>query len=77
MMPYSAIGITKIPDEQGSWAAQAAIEILNGMAPSEIAIVPNQNFQLWTNKQMAKPFENSLPENLFSQSLIYNEKPSK
>ncbi len=74
MMPYSAIGITKIPDEQGTWAAKAAIEILNGLAPSEIAVIPNQNFQLWTNKQITKPFADQLPENIFSQSIVYDEK---
>jgi len=77
MVPYAAIGLTKIPDEQGIWAAKAALDILNGANPTDIAIVPNQNFQFWINKQIAKRFENLLPENIFSQSLIYNEKPSK
>ena len=74
MMPYVAVGINKTPDEQGVWAGQAAIEILKGTPPNEIAIVPNQNFQLWVNKQLAKPFKKELPENVFLQSIIYNTK---
>ncbi|MDX1352480.1 MAG: ABC transporter substrate binding protein, partial [Thiomicrorhabdus sp.] len=74
MMPYVAIGINKIPDEQGTWAGLAALEILNGTPANQIAVVPNQSFQLWVNKQMAMPFEKMLPENLFSQSIIYDTK---
>lgn len=74
MMPYSAIGMTKIPEEQGNWAAKSAIAILNGLAPSDIAIVPNQQFQLWTNQQIIKPFVDQLPENISSQSIVYDEK---
>jgi len=76
MMPYSVIGITKIPDEQGIWAAKSAIEILNGLPPSDIAVVPNHKFQLWTNKEITKPFVNQLPENIFLQSIVYYEKAS-
>lgn len=74
MMPYVAVGINKIPDEQGVWAGQAALEILKGTPPSEIAVVPNQNFQLWINKEFARPFKKELPENVFSKSIIYDAK---
>jgi len=51
MMPYSTIGFTKIPQEQGEWAAQAALEILKGRSPSEIPIVSNRKWELWINHQ--------------------------
>ena len=73
MMPYVAIGINKVPEEQGIWTAKAAIEILNGEHPSQIAIVPNQNFQLWVNNKFAKPFASKMPESIFSKAIIYNE----
>jgi len=73
MIPYVAIGLTKVPDEQGVWAAKAALDILDGANPDDIAVVPNQNFLFWVNKQVAEPFQKILPENIFSQSLIYNE----
>jgi len=73
MVPYAAIGLTKKPDEQGIWAAKAALSILEGVKPNHIAIVPNQNFQFWVNKELAEPFKELLPEKIFTHSLIYNE----
>jgi len=73
MMPYVAVGMSKMPDEQGFWAGAAAIEILNGTPANQISVVPNQKFQLWINPLIAKPFKDQLPENIFSQSLVYDE----
>jgi len=73
MMPYVAVGMNKIPDEQGRWAGAAAIEILNGTPVNQISVVPNQRFQLWINPLIAKPFKAQLPEYIFSQSLVYSE----
>jgi len=77
MMPYVALGMNKIPDEQGYWAGQAAVAILNGTPPNQISVVPNQDFQLWINPTIAKPFKEYLPENVFSHSLIYDQKSSR
>lgn len=74
MMPYVALGMNKIPDEQGLWAGQAAVAILNGTPPNQISVIPNQDFQLWINPAIAKPFKDHLPENVFSHSLIYDQK---
>jgi ABC-type uncharacterized transport system substrate-binding protein len=49
MMPVSTIGFTKIPEEHGEWAALAAVEILAGLAPSDIPIVANRQWDLWIN----------------------------
>lgn len=77
MMPYVALGMNKVSSEQGIWAGQAAIAILNGVAPNKISVVPNQNFQLWINPEIAKPFKKLLPENTFSHALIYDAKGNK
>ena len=37
------------PQEQGEWAAQAAIEILDGKLASDIPIVANRQWDLWVN----------------------------
>lgn len=49
MMPVSTVGFTKIPEEHGEWAAMAAIEILGGLAVSDIPIVANRQWDLWIN----------------------------
>ncbi|MCB1739139.1 MAG: hypothetical protein KDK91_02130 [Gammaproteobacteria bacterium] len=52
MMPYAMLGMTKIPEEQGVWAAQTALTILSGVAPSSIPIIANRNWDLWLNDQL-------------------------
>lgn len=52
MMPYAMLGTTKSPEEQGEWAGNVAIEILDGMAPSDIHIVPNRKWDIFINPAM-------------------------
>ena len=61
MMPFSTIGFTKIPQEHGEWAAQTAIEILNGKSPGEIPIVANRDWDLWINPSHLKSTQITLP----------------
>jgi ABC-type uncharacterized transport system substrate-binding protein len=61
MMPFSTIGFTKIPQEHGEWAAQAAIEILKGMPPHEIPIVANREWDLWLNTAHLESTQIKLP----------------
>lgn len=68
MMPYSSIGFTKIPQEQGDWAAQAAIEILNGTSPADIPIVANRQWDLWVNNSQLKQTGIKLPRKLLSKA---------
>jgi len=77
MMPYVALGMNKAPDEQGHWAGEAAIEILNGIQPSQLSIVPSQKFQMLINPKVAMPFKQQLPENIFSHASTYNARGSQ
>ncbi len=61
MMPFSSIGFTKIPQEQGEWAALAAIEILNGKLASDIPIVANRQWDLWVNNSHLENADIKLP----------------
>jgi ABC-type uncharacterized transport system substrate-binding protein len=49
MMPFAMLGLTKVPEEQGEWAAKIALQILQGVAPSSIPIVPNRKWDIWMN----------------------------
>ncbi len=53
MAPVALIGVIKIAEEQGIWAADTALSILDGTPPSEIAIVENKRAKLFINKKMA------------------------
>ena len=49
MLPYSALALTKLPEEQGQWAAKVALSILNGRRPDSIPVVYNRHWDMWIN----------------------------
>jgi ABC-type uncharacterized transport system substrate-binding protein len=53
MMPYTMLGLTKVAQEQGIWAAKSAVKILGGTAPSAIPITPNKEAQIMVNVKLA------------------------
>ncbi len=54
MMPYTMFAMTKIPEEQGEWAAEIAISILNGQRPADIPIVVNRKWNIFANPNLLK-----------------------
>jgi ABC-type uncharacterized transport system substrate-binding protein len=52
MMPYAAIGYTKVAEEHGEWAAASAIAILNGVRTMDIPLVTNRRWDTWTNEEL-------------------------
>ena len=68
MMPYTMLGFTKVPEEQGEWAAQAALSILDGVEVSQIAIVPNRKWDIWTNQTLLQSGNIELPDGLVLKS---------
>ena len=49
VMPYTMLGLAKLPEEHGEWAAQSAIAILEGRSPSTIPIATNRHAEGWVN----------------------------
>lgn len=49
MMPVAMMGYVKIPEEQGEWAASAALKILAGQTPRDIPIARNTQGKLMIN----------------------------
>jgi ABC-type uncharacterized transport system substrate-binding protein len=54
MAPYVLIAVAKVPEEQGEWAARTALQILDGISPSDIPIVTNQKGKLFLNLEIAE-----------------------
>lgn len=50
MMDYCVFGFTKVPREQGTWAAVTAMQILAGKSPSEIPVSRNSQKIIWFNE---------------------------
>jgi hypothetical protein len=54
LTPVSLVGVVKSPEEQGRWAAQAALRILDGVQPSDIPVSYNREGELFFNARLAK-----------------------
>jgi ABC-type uncharacterized transport system substrate-binding protein len=52
MMPYALLGIVKSSEEQGEWAAQAALQILDGTKPEAIPVAQNKRGKLYVNMRI-------------------------
>ncbi len=64
MMPYAMFGLTKVPEEQGEWAAHVALEILSGTKPGDIPIVANRKWDMWANRPLLQVSSIKLPPRL-------------
>lgn len=53
VMPYAMLGMTKVAQEQGIWAAKTILEIWKGKAPGSIPIARNKEAKLKINLKLA------------------------
>jgi hypothetical protein len=51
---YALIGIVKIPEEHGRWAAQTALKVLDGANIANIPIVSSREYNILLNHDLAK-----------------------
>lgn len=70
MAPYSLIGFTKVPEEQGEWSAQTALRILNGTPPSDIPQVTNKKGRLYVNLKLADKLGVVISPELLKNAII-------
>lgn len=66
MAPYVLIAYTKNAAEQGEWAAQAALQIMNGAAPSSIPMTTNKRGNMMINSQLAQRLQLEIPPSLLN-----------
>jgi ABC-type uncharacterized transport system substrate-binding protein len=52
-MPHTIVGYLKVPEEQGEWAAQTALKILDGTSPAAIPVAKNQKGMIMVNAKLA------------------------
>jgi ABC-type uncharacterized transport system substrate-binding protein len=67
MMPVTMLGMTKVPEEQGEWAAKVALQILEGTAPDSIPIIANRKWDLYLNHRLLQAAGIELPEKLLQK----------
>jgi ABC-type uncharacterized transport system substrate-binding protein len=68
MMPYTLLGFTKIPEEQGEWAGQVALAVLDGTAPTDIPIVSNKKWDIWINDRILNSSGIAIPDKLLRKA---------
>ena len=64
MMPVTAIGYTKLPEEHGERAGAMALAILDGTAVADIPLITNRKWDTWINPDIAGRMDAQLPERL-------------
>jgi ABC-type uncharacterized transport system substrate-binding protein len=69
MMPYAMFAITKQADEQGEWAGQVALAILDKMVISNIPIVVNRRTNMYINPALVKSVGIPFPPDLFHKAV--------
>jgi ABC-type uncharacterized transport system substrate-binding protein len=68
MAVYSILTFAKSAEEQGDWAAGAALKILNGVSPKDIPIVQNKEGSLIVNARIASNSNTDLPYELIESA---------
>lgn len=53
LMHLALLGVGKVPEEQGRWAARAALKIIDGALPSQIPLAYNKEGRLYFNRKIA------------------------
>lgn len=71
MMPVTMLGMTKVAEEQGEWAARVALQILDGMAPDTIPVVANRKWDLFLNPVLIDAAGLTLPAQLASKGKVF------
>ena len=64
--PYVLVAYTKNAQEQGEWAASAAVRILNGVAPSSIPMAQNKQGNMMINSSIAQRLQLEIPASLLN-----------
>lgn len=77
LMPITLLGITKVAEEQGWWAARTAEKILDGENIKDIEISENKEKQLFINMAIAKKLDYKLPVELLEKAIFVNQDNSQ
>lgn len=69
--PYALLALGGSGVEQGEWAAQAAVDIMDGSDPADIPIAENRSGELVVNLEIADAIGLALPTSILRNARIY------
>jgi len=70
MAPFAMLSYAKVAQEQGEWAAAAALRILDGEKPSDIGVTQNTRGTIYVNVPMASQIGADVPIELIETAEI-------
>lgn len=68
MVPFSMLAFTKVIEEQGEYAAEVALKIIEGHDPSEFPIVSNRKWNIYVNEPLLEKSGVKLPSDLLRKA---------
>lgn len=68
MKAVALVTLSTIPEEQGQWAAEQAVNILNGLLPADIPLVQNKKAKRILNMKLARQLDIRFPIELLQSS---------
>ncbi len=71
MMPHSVFGLAKGIGENGEWAAQTALRILDGTDPSDIPETTNKEATIMVNLDLAERLDIIFPPEILKNAEVY------
>jgi ABC-type uncharacterized transport system substrate-binding protein len=69
MVAYAMLAMTKIPQEQGEWAAKVALQILAGTPVSSIPITPNRRWDIYINPALLAHAKINVPPHILRKAV--------
>ncbi len=72
---YAMVTFSKLPEEQGEWAMQAALKILDGTKPSDIPLTENRKGRLTINLDIAERLNVVFPADILKNAEVYQPAP--
>lgn len=73
MAPYSLVTFANDPEEQGEWAAAAALKILAGTPPADIPVTTNKRAKIYLNMELARKLGIKFPMELIERATFTSE----
>lgn len=64
MMKFTTLGLTILPSEQGDWAANTALAVIDGYHIKDIAITTNKKWDIWLNTTIQKNSNIKIPRHI-------------
>jgi len=72
MKEFALLSVSNKASEQGEWAAETSLKILNGTSINSIAIVKNRKASLMVNMTLAKEMNIKFPHNILDYATIFH-----